>query len=421
MSATNDVRPRVVIVGAGFGGLAAAKGLAGHDVDVTVLDRKNHHVFQPLLYQVATAGLNPADIAQPIRRILRSQANCRVMLAEVTDVNLRESVLETSAGPVEYDYLVIATGATHAYFGHDDWKPHAPGLKSIEDALEIRRRILLGFERAESSEDLAERARNMTFVVVGAGPTGVELAGAVKEIAMKTLRRDFRNIDTRDATVVLIEAGDCVLPTFPEKLSISAKRQLTSLGVDVQTGTRVTEVSARGVNTSEGFIDAATVLWAAGVAASPLGASLAADIDSAGRVSVDSYLSVAGYPNVFVIGDLAAVVDSSGVMVPGVAPAAQQGGEHVAAMILADLAGTARRTFVYKNKGSLATIGKSRAVADLGKRLQFGGYFAWLVWWTVHIWSLIGFGNRVRTMAGWAWQYWTGYRQARLITGDHRH
>ena len=409
-------RPHVVIVGCGFGGLAATRALADADVDITILDRENHHTFQPLLYQVATAGLNPSDIAQPIRSIVRRQSNARVILGEVIDVDLGASTVTTVDDVVGFDYLVLATGASHSYFGHDDWAEIAQGLKSIDDALEIRRRILIAFERAEVTTDPVERERLMTFVVVGAGPTGVELAGAVKEIATKALRDDFRSIDTTASRVVLVEAGPRVLATFPDELSASAERQLAKLGVDVLTSTPVTGIDVDGVTIEGGSIPAATVLWGAGVAASPLGRTVAADVDRSGRVPVTSDLTIDGHPNVFVIGDLAAAT-SSGVAVPGVAPAAQQGGRHVARCIAADLGGTRRPVFIYRDKGSLATIGRSAAVADLSPRLRFGGHVAWVVWWLVHIWSLVDFRSKLRAMSGWGWQYWTGRRTARLITG----
>ena len=418
-----DLRPhdgrhaRVVIVGAGFGGLAAAKALADTNVEITLIDRRNHHLFQPLLYQVATAGLNPSDIAQPIRHIMAKQRNCQSLLADVTAVDTDTRTLTTSVGPVSYDYLIIAAGATHAYFGNDHWAAHAPGLKTVEDALDIRRRILLAFERADAAKTDEERRRLMTFVVVGAGPTGVEMAGAIREIATQTLRDDFRRIDTTTSLVLLIEAGAAVLPPFPEKLQRSSRSQLENLGVEVQTDTRVTDISEDGVMTSSGFIPSATVVWAAGVAASPLGAQVATETDRSGRAVVQHDLSLAGQPNVFAIGDIAASVDAAGEPVPGVAPAAEQGGEHVARCIEADLDGTTRPTFTYKDKGSMATIGRSKAVADLGPKLQFGGRAAWLLWGAVHIWSLIGFRSRLRTMGSWNWQYWTGQRGARLITG----
>ncbi len=413
-----SVRPRVVIVGAGFGGLQAAKRLADVDVEVIIIDRRNHHLFQPLLYQVASAGLNPSDIAQPIRQILRDQANCTVMLGEVTGVDLPGRTVTADGRTVNFDYLVLATGATHAYFGNDEWERHAPGLKSIEDALDIRARILKAFERAELAEGAEQRELHMTFAIVGAGPTGVELAGAVKEIAMRTLRDDFRNIDTGSASVILVEAGPAVLPTFSPKLSKSAERQLKKLGVEVRTNTRVTNIDRDGVDTDQGRIPTRTVLWAAGVAASPIGSLVSSETDRSGRVPVTEHLHIQGHDRVFVIGDLAAVVDEAGANVPGVAPAAEQAGEHVAQSITADLAGRPRLPFRYVDKGSMATIGRSKAVVQVGDRVQFGGYVAWVIWWLVHIWSLVGFRNRLRTMAGWGWQYWTGHRQARLITND---
>ncbi len=412
----------VVIVGAGFGGLEAAKALADAppSVNVTLVDKRNHHTFQPLLYQVATAGLNPSDIAQPIRQIIGDQANCRVLMADVTAVDSQARRLTTSSGPIDYDYLIVATGATHAYFGNDAWASHAPGLKTVEDALDIRRRILLAFERAEASSDPEEQQRHMTFVVVGAGPTGVELAGSIAEIATQTLRGQYRSIDTTRSRIVLLEAGPRVLPTFAEKLSASAADQLGSLGVDVFTNRAVTDIDPEGVDTTDGRIPASTVLWAAGVAASPLGAALAeatgVTLDRAGRVEVASSLTPPGVDNVFVIGDLAAAVDAAGVTVPGVAPAAQQGGLHAVACIEADIAGRPRPDFVYNDKGSMATVGRSRAVVELGPRLRFSGFVAWVVWWLVHIWSLVGFRSRATVMAGWAWQYLTRRRDARLIT-----
>ncbi len=412
-------RPHVVIIGCGFGGLSAARALADHEVDVTIVDRENHHTFQPLLYQVATAGLNPSDIAQPIRNILRKQRNTTVLLDEVTAIDPTARTITTMTTTIAYDYLVVAAGACHSYFGHDDWERHAPGLKTIDDALEIRRRMLLAFERAEATDDLEERRRLMTFVVVGAGPTGVELAGAVKEIATRTLAADFRSIDTSESRVILVEAGPRVLSAFPEVLSASAEKQLTALGVEVRTSTMVTALDGVVAVTDAGPIPTATVLWGAGVAASPLGRFLGVELDRAGRVPVESDLSVADHPELFVIGDLAAVTQSSGAPVPGVAPAAQQGGRHVVRCIEADLDGRVRPTFTYVDKGSMATIGRSAAVVDLGPKLRFSGYLAWVVWWLVHIWSLIDFRSRIQAMSGWGWQYLTGRRNARLITGVH--
>lgn len=417
MTPTKVQRKRVVIIGAGFGGLAAAKALASAPVDIVLVDRQNHHLFQPLLYQVATAALNPSDIAQPVRSILSKQDNCQPVLADVTGIAIDEQRVDTSTGPISYDYLVLAAGATHAYFGRDEWARYAPGLKTIEDALEIRRKILLAFEQAETAESQEHQRKLMTFVVVGAGPTGVEMAGAIREIATEALHRDFRRIDTSTSRVVLVEAAPVVLAPFSAKLQGSAKHQLEKLGVEVQTDTRVTEMSSEGVTTTDGFVPAATVIWAAGVSASPLGAELRTEIDASGRVIVGPDLSVPTQPKIFAIGDVAAAADSSGALVPGVAPAAEQGGEHVAQCILADITGESRPTFVYNDKGSMATIGRSKAVAQLGPRLQFGGRAAWLLWGAVHVWSLIGFRSRFRTMNTWVWQYVTGRRGARLITG----
>ena len=416
MESVIEGRPHVVIVGCGFGGLAATRALADVDVDITLIDRENHHTFQPLLYQVASAGLNPSDIAQPIRHIVRKQNNVRVRLAEVTAIDLDARAVLTADVAFPYDHLVLAAGATHSYFGNDSWAEFAPGLKSIDDALDIRRRILLAFEQAENTADVAERERLMTFVIVGAGPTGVELAGAVKEIATKALSADFRSIDTTKSRVVLVEAGPRVLGAFTEKLSASAERQLAKLGVDVQLSTPVIAIDEHGVTTEAGIIPAATVLWGAGVAASPLGRAVTDDADRAGRVPVRADLSIEGHPEVFVIGDLAAA-QSDGKAVPGVAPAATQGGQHAARCIVADLAGNSRPLFKYKDKGSMATIGRSKAVAYLGPKLQFGGYFAWLVWWVVHIMTLIDFRSKASAMSNWGWQYLTGQRVARLITG----
>ena len=408
---------RVVIVGAGFGGMAAAKRLADVDVEVTLIDRRNHHLFQPLLYQVATGGLSPADIAQPIRRLVRRQTNCRVLLAEVLDVDPEERTLRTDADVLDYDWCVLATGATHAYFGNDGWAVHAPGLKSIEDALGIRRRLLLAFERAENESDPERRSDLLTFVVVGAGPTGVEMAGAIREIALHDLRNDFRWFDPGQARVVLVEAGPDVLPSFPPELRASARTQLERLGVEVRTGCMVTEIGADHLETSTGRLPAATTIWAAGVAASPLGGRTGAETDRAGKVLVADDLSVPGHPELFVIGDLASI-DVDGTAVPGVAPAAIQGGEHVAAMIEADLEGRPRQPWRYRDKGSLATIGRSAAVADLSPRLRFGGRAAWILWWTVHIMSLVDLRSKAWVVLGWMWQYLTYGRQARLITND---
>ncbi len=406
---------RVVIVGAGFGGLAAARSLSGLDVSVTIVDRRNVHVFQPLLYQVATAGLEPGDIAYPIRSVFRRQRNVeRVLMAEVTGIDLEARRVHLEGeGSLAYDVLVLAVGATHSYFGHDDWASVAPGLKTVEDALEIRRRILGAFEEAERRPDDAERL--LTFVVVGAGPTGVELAGAIAELAHHTLAGEYRAIDPRQARIVLLEGTDRVLPGMPERSSLSARRQLGTLGVEVRTGAMVTEVDEAGVTLSGGErIVAGTVLWAAGVQASPVGGLLGTETDRAGRVVVEEDLSLPGHPEVFVIGDLAAVPG-----VPGVAPAAVQMGRHVARQIRRDLAGLGREPFRYRDKGTLATIGRHRAVAVRG-RWRLSGYPAWIAWLAVHIWFLIGFRNRLAVMLEWAWSYLTFRRGARVIVEGGR-
>jgi NADH dehydrogenase len=402
----------VVVVGSGFAGLNAAKTLRNAPVEVTIVDKRNFHLFQPLLYQVATAALNPSDIAYPIRSIFRRQENIRgVLLAEVTDLDLdrREITLEDGS-KLAYDYLVLATGATHSYFGHDVWEPLAPGLKSLEDALVMRQRILAAFEVAERNPHEADRL--LTFVVVGAGPTGVELAGALVEIAVHSLGDDFDVIDPTRARVVLVEGAPDVLPVYPDDLSKSARRQLETLGVEVLTGAMVEEIDAGGVTLTDGHrIDAGLVLWAAGVQASSLGEMLGVETDRSGRVPVQDDLSIPGHPEVFVTGDLATVPG-----VPGVAPAAMQMGRHAARMIYGDIAGGARSAFAYRDKGSLATIGRARAVADFG-RIRFGGFVAWLSWLAIHIFFLIGFRNRVLVLISWAWSYLTFRRGARIITG----
>jgi NADH dehydrogenase len=411
------VRPHVVIIGAGFGGLYAAKALKRDAVDVTLIDRRNHHLFQPLLYQVATAALNASDIAAPIRRVLRRQRNADVLLAEARAIDLeRDRVQLDRDMSIAYDYLIIATGATHSYFGHDEWPALAPGLKTIEDALEMRRRILLAYEMAERTQDATERALWMTFVIVGGGPTGVELAGAIAEIARHTLERDFRHIDSRSSRVILIEAGPRLLATYPNELSDAAARQLRELGVEVQVNSAVTDIGPNGVSLEEGCVGARTVLWAAGVAASPLARSLGAPLDRSGRVHVTPALTVPGHDNVFVIGDLAAV-ESGGRPVPGVAPAAIQAGRHTASNVRAALAGRPLEPFQYRDKGSIATIGRGAAVAEVG-RARISGVLAWLTWLFVHIMYLIGFRNRALVLTEWAWSYLTWDRGARLITGD---
>jgi NADH dehydrogenase len=396
----------VVIVGSGFAGLNAAKALKGSDVEITIIDRRNFHLFQPLLYQVAMAALNPSDIAFPIRSVFKNQENVvRILLGEVTSVDLDQRQVTFEGQVLPYDYLVVATGATHSYFGHDEWESLAPGLKTVEDALTMRARVLRAFEKAETDPDDAERL--LTFVVVGAGPTGVELAGALAEIAVHALGNEFDVVDPASARVILVEGTDRVLPPYPESLSASARRQLESLGVDVKTGALVSDMNDRGVTLSSGErIEAGTVLWAAGVEASTIGEMLG-KVDRAGRVHVERDLSIPGHPEVFAAGDLAAVEG-----VPGVAPAAIQMGLHVGRLI----ASGERKPFRYVDKGSLATIGRARAVADI-KGFRFGGFPAWFAWLAIHIWYLIGFRNRLWVLAGWAWHYLTFRRGARIITG----
>jgi NADH dehydrogenase len=409
-----ETLPHVVIVGGGFGGLAAARGLSGAPVRITLVDRRNHHVFQPLLYQVATAGLAAPDIAAPIRHILRSQRNAATILAEVSGFDLRQRKIMIAGGALAYDFAVIAAGAGHSYFGHDDWGRYAPGLKTMEDAVEVRRRVLLAFEHAERHEDEALQREWLTFVVVGGGPTGVELAGALTEIARHTLRGEFRRIQPRSARVILVEGTDRVLPPYPPDLSDKARRQLEGLGVEVLTGALVTGVDGAGVQLGDQRIAARTVLWAAGVAASPLGRMLG-QCDRAGRLEVEPDLTVPGHPEVFVIGDLAAV-RHDGKPVPGVAPAAMQMGRQAAANIIRMLEGQPRRPFVYRDKGSLATIGRKAAVAEVGG-VRMSGFIAWLAWLGIHILFLIGFRNRVVVMFDWALAYFTYARSARIVLG----
>jgi NADH:ubiquinone reductase (H+-translocating) len=409
-----DRSPHVVIVGAGFGGLAAARGLRRAPVRITIIDRSNHHLFQPLLYQVATAALSPADIAAPIRRIFRHQSNVSVMLAEATAVNLDEKRVVLADGSVDFDILIVATGATHAYFGHDDWGEHAPGLKSLHDALRIRRRVLLAFEIAERETDESRRRAWMTFVIVGAGPTGVELAGTLAGVSRQTLARDFRHINTASARVILIEATPRVLGAYTQDLSEAARQQLEKLGVTVWTGVQVTGIDAEGVWIGRERIHAHSVIWAAGVAASPLGVALGVPLDQAGRVLVEPELSIPGRDDIYVIGDLAHL-EKDGALVPGVAPAAMQEGLHVAGNIMRTLRGQPRLPFHYVDKGMLATIGRGAAVAKIGP-IKVSGSVAWLLWLFVHILFLIGFRNRLLVMIQWAWSYVTFDRGARLIT-----
>lgn len=414
----SDRRPHVVIVGAGFGGLSAAVALACSPVSVTVVDRRNYHLFQPLLYQVATAGLSPADIAAPVRHVLRSQTNAEVILGEVTgiDTATRKVRIGPPEAALDYDYLILATGARHAYVA-PAWERHAPGLKDIEDATAMRGRILLAFERAETCADAAERARLMTFVVVGGGPTGVELAGAIAELAKRALARDFRRIDPSSARIVLLEGAPRLLTGFPESLSAYARRALERLGVEVRCGTFVEHVDAAGVSVADETIGARTVIWAAGVQASPAAAWLGATADRAGRVQVAADLSVPGCPGVFAIGDTAVLADRDPPL-PGVAPVAKQQGAHVARVIHAAVAGgPTPATFRYRDYGNMATIGRSHAAADFGW-LRVRGYLGWLLWSLVHIFFLIGFRNKVMVMAEWAWAYVTFQKGMRLITGN---
>jgi len=404
-----------VILGGGFAGLNAARALRREPVEVVLIDRRNHHLFQPLLYQVATAALNPSDIAQPIRKILRTQRNAGVALAEARAIDPARKVVTLADGELPFDFLIVATGATHSYFGHPEWERHAPGLKTLEDALAIRRRVLLAYEAAERETDEARQSAWLTFVVVGGGPTGVELAGALAEIARQGLRDDFRRIDPRRARVILIEAGPRILPGFPERLSHSAVAQLARLGAEVLTGSAVTSIDPEGVTLGERRVAARTVLWAAGVAASPIARSLGVSLDRTGRVPVAPDLSLPGSPNIFVVGDLAAL-QQDGRPVPGVAPAAIQEGSHAARNIARILRGKPTLPFRYHDKGSLATIGRASAVADFG-RLRLSGPIAWLAWLLVHIFFLIGFRNRLRVLFEWVWAYWTYDRGARLITG----
>ncbi len=408
-------RPKVVIIGAGFGGLEAAKALRGAAAELTVIDRHNHHCFQPLLYQVATAALSPADVAWPIRHILRDQRNVTVLMAEVTGVDMEQKCVRADTIEVPYDYLVIATGATHFYFGHDEWASAAPGLKRIEDATRIRRSILIAFERAEVMPDAAAKRSLLTFVIVGGGATGVEMAGAIAEIARQTLAADFRRIDPRSARIVLIEAGPRVLPTFPPDLSDYVRETLARAGVEVKTATRVTGIDMRGVDTDGGRIDAGAVIWAAGVIASPAARWLGAEADRAGRVKVDPDLSLPGHPDIFVVGDTA-MVAVGGKPVPGVAPAAKQMGRYVGKRIAARIAGRAEGgMFGYRHLGDLAAIGRRAAVVKFGW-LQLKGLLGWLFWSVVHIYFLIGLRHRFVVAFTWLWDYLTFQRGARLIT-----
>jgi NADH dehydrogenase len=416
-SARPHSRPRVVIVGAGFGGLTAARSLAKAPVDVVVIDRRNYHLFQPLLYQVATAGLSPADIASPIRSILARQKNASVVMGRVTGIDTDGKAVLIDDRRVPYDFLVLATGARHAYFGHDEWESSAPGLKKIDDATAIRRRLLMAFEEAESEQDPIKRRRLLNFVVIGAGPTGVEMSGAIAELARVALIRDFRSIDPRDARIVLIEAGPRVLPTFPDSLSAIARASLEKLGVEVRTGRPVTACDEAGVSIGNERIDTATIVWAAGVEASPAAKWLGAEADRAGRIKVESNLSVPKRPDVFAIGDTALALDASGKPLPGIAPVAKQQGAYVAQLIAARADGQAfGRPFDYRHIGNLATIGRKSAVVDFGW-IKLSGPLAWLLWGLVHVYFLIGFRNRIVVALDWLWAYITYQRGARLITG----
>jgi NADH dehydrogenase len=409
--------PRVVIVGAGFGGLTAAQALGRAPVEVTLIDRQNHHLFQPLLYQVATASLSPADIAVPIRSILRGQHNLKTLLGEVTGIDKEGHCVVVGDRRIQYDLLVIATGAAHAYFGHEEWAAFAPGLKSLEQALSLRRRILLAFEKAETSDDPVERRRLGNFVIIGGGPTGVELSGAVAELAKNALAKDFRNIDPQHARILLIEAGPRLLTAFPENLSAHAKAALERLGVEVRLGNPVTSCDGQGVSIGPVRIEAETIIWAAGVAASPAGAWLAANQDRAGRVIVTSDFSLPGHPDIFVIGDTASAKDGEGKSLPGVAPVAKQAASHVVKTILARIASREPPgPFRYKNPGNLATIGRRSAVVDFGW-LRMTGFPAWLLWSVAHVYFLIGFRNRMVVGLDWLVSYFTLRRGARLIIG----
>jgi NADH dehydrogenase len=408
--------PHVVIIGGGFGGIAAARVFRNRPVRLTVIDRRNHHLFQPLLYQVATAALNPSDIASPIRRILRRQKNASVILGEAVSIDREHKIVHLADGEVAYDYLIVATGSTHSYFGNDQWSEAAPGLKTVEDAVEIRRRVLVAYEAAEREVDDSEVLGWLTFVIVGAGPTGVEMAGALAEISRRVLERDFRRIDPSRARIILIEAGPRVLPAMSPESSVRALAQLQHLGVEVILNSAVSHIDDRNVVHALGSIDTRTAIWAAGVAASPLGKTLDAETDRAGRVVVNQDLSVPRADGVFVIGDLASI-KSDGKPVPGLSPAAIQEGGHAAKNILHLIRGEPTKPFRYWDKGTLATIGRAAAVADIGK-LHVSGLIAWLMWLFVHIFFLIGFRNRFLVISEWAWMYLRNDRGARLITGD---
>ena len=414
-------KPHVVIIGGGFAGIYAARTLANKPVDVTVIDKENYHLFQPLLYQVATAALSAGDIASPIRSILRRYKNIRVIMGEVTDIDIAQKRVSLRDGDYHFDYLILAAGATGTYFGNDHWAKFAPGLKTVEDAIDIRRRIFCAYETAERlPRDSKEREAYLTFVVIGGGPTGVEMAGAISEIATNTLKADFRSIDTTKTKVVLLQSGDRILPEFSPDLSESAKKQLENLGVEVRTGSRVTDINADGVYVGETFIPAKTVIWGAGVAGSPLAKKLSVELDRGGRVMVRPDLTVPGYENVFVVGDLAHLEQSNGKgLVPGVAQGAIQGGIHAARNILAQIAGQTMTPFIYDDRGTLATIGRNSAVG-VAKGFKVKGFVAWLMWLFIHLYFLIGFDNRLTVFLSWAYSYLSYNRSARLITDVQR-
>lgn len=411
-------RPHVVIIGGGFGGMAAAKALRNAPVDVTVIDRRNHHLFQPLLYQVATAGLSPADIAGSIRSILRDQPNTRVLLDEVCRIDRVARMVHLRGNcPLEYDWLIVATGARHSYFGKDEWAPHAPGIKTIDDATSVRRRVLIALEKAETEIDKATRDALLTFVVVGGGPTGVEMAGAIAELARQSVSKDFRHITPHCSQVWLVQKADRLLPSFPPELSANARAALENLGVKVRLQGNVEEIMPAGVSVSGEFIPARTVVWAAGVMASPAAEWLGCTPDRSGRVDVDAKLNPRGSHDIFVIGDTARCIDATGRDCPGVAPAAKQQGRYVAQAIVDRLAGRAVKPFRYRDYGQMATIGRARAVCSIGG-VRLSGHLAWLVWCVAHVWYLNGLRNRISVTISWVWNYLTFERGARLITGD---
>ena len=413
---SETAQPRVVIIGGGFGGLAAAKALGGKPVRVTLLDRQNHHLFQPLLYQVATAGLSPANIAQPVRSILRNKKNIEVLMEDVTGIDVEQKKVLAGERSFPFDYLIVATGARHSYFGHPEWEKYAPGLKTLDDALDIRKRLLLSFEKAEATTDAAERERLLTFIIVGAGPTGVEMAGAISEIARETMLRDFRNINPSETRVLLLDAADRVLPTFHPRLSNQAEGHLRNLKITVRLGVAVQSVDENGVKTASGEIQARTVIWAAGNSASPLMKQLPGTLDRAGRIQVTPQLHLPTHPHIFVIGDTAHCLGPDGKPLPGVSPVAMQQGKCAGKNILAQMAHKPLQTFAYWNRGSMATIGRHRAVADV-HFARFGGLLAWLAWVFIHLLFLMSFRSRFSVFMVWAWSYFTRDQGARLITG----